>query len=237
MLLFEYSRVSGSFSSASIQIELADSLDRLHTLETEGQVREACFSTDDQYIFAWTLGRHSSHENRWYIWHASTSELILNTSSPRIPVSNLPLQFLLWLTDIVIQAQRAGSGRNGLIFPFSHYFAAFEIPNRLYIIGKEPHQNPVIQLQSPIENIIAGASYENIQSQTQGLILVQPGLSPRLINLQIFPGALSHIPSKSQKLQERFNPDTDGIAVVGDEMGTFVVVSHPSGVIERRKIM
>jgi hypothetical protein len=68
------------------------------------------------------------------------------------------------------------------------------------------------------------------------LILVQPGLSPRLINLQLLPGA-SHIPSKSQKLQERFNPDTDDIAVVGDEAGTYAVVSHPNGMIERRKIL
>jgi hypothetical protein len=102
VLLFEYSWVSGTLPSGSIQRGLADHIDRLHTLETEGQVREACFSTDDQYIFAWTLGRHSSYENRWYIWHASTSELILNTSSPRIPVRDLRLQSPLSLTDIMI---------------------------------------------------------------------------------------------------------------------------------------
>jgi hypothetical protein len=96
---------------------------------------------------------------------------------------------------------------------------------------------PVIQLQSPIENIIAGASYGSSQSEIQGLILVQPGLSPRLINLQILPGSLTHLPSKGQKLQERFNPATDAIAIVGDETGTYVVVSHPSGLIERRKIL
>lgn len=69
------------------------------------------------------------------------------------------------------------------------------------------------------------------------MILVQPGLSPRLINLQILPGSLTHVPAKGQKLQERFNPDTDAIAVVGDETGSYVVVSHPSGLIERRKIV
>jgi hypothetical protein len=159
----------------------------------------------------------------------------MNTSSPRVPVSNLRLVFTILSTEI-FQAPRAGSGRNGLIFPFSHFFAAFEIPNRVYIIGKDLHSKPVIQLQSPIENIIAGATYGSSESETQGLILVQPGLSPRLINLQILPGSLSHISAKGQKLQERFNPDTDAITVVGDEAGTYVVVSHPSGLIERRKI-
>jgi hypothetical protein len=60
-------------------------------LETEGQLKEACFSTDDRYIFAWTLGRHASNENRWYIWDAWTSVPIMNTSSSRVPVSNLGL--------------------------------------------------------------------------------------------------------------------------------------------------
>jgi hypothetical protein len=144
----------------------------------------------------------------------------MNTPSPRVPVSNLRLVFTILSTEI-FQAPRAGSGRNGLIFPFSYFFAAFEIPNRVYIIGKDLHTNPVIQLQSPIENIIAGATYGSSESETQGLIL---------------PGSLSHISAKGQKLQERFNPDTDAIAVVGDETGSYVVVSHPSGLIERRKI-
>jgi hypothetical protein len=90
LLLFDCFRVCLSFPFQN-QGRPADFHGSLHTLETEGQLKEACFSTDDRYIFAWTLGRHASNENRWYIWDAWTSVPITNTSSPRVPVSKLGL--------------------------------------------------------------------------------------------------------------------------------------------------
>ncbi|KAH7350700.1 hypothetical protein BKA65DRAFT_243423 [Rhexocercosporidium sp. MPI-PUGE-AT-0058] len=190
----------------------------LHTLPTEGQLFRACFSSDGQYIFAWTLGRANQQENRWYIWNASTSLRIMNTATSRLP------------------AERVGSGKPGLIFPLSRYFVAFEIPNRIYVVGKDPTQSQVIQLLSPIENIVAGASYEGVESQAEGVVLVQHSASPHLINLQLVPDVQNSTPASSQKLREGFNVNTHGVAIVVDSMGTFVVVTHPSGLIERRTV-
>jgi hypothetical protein len=137
------------------------------------------------------------------------------------------------------QAERPGNGRNGLIFPLSNYFAAFEIPNRLYIIGKDPNNRQVVQLKSAIEDIVAGVGYERgrdtSESPSQGLILVQKNASPGLINLPLHSPLHTSTASKPQVLKESFNTDTDGIAIV-DEDGMSVIVSHPKGVMERRKI-
>ena len=138
-----------------------------------------------------------------------------------------------------MQAERPGQGRNGLIFPLSTYFAAFEIPNRLYIIGKDPTNRQVVQLKSAVEDIVAGVGYERgrdtSESPSHGLILVQQNSSPGLVNLPLHSPIYSSTASKPRVLKESFNADTDGIAIV-DEDGISVIVSHPKGIMERRKI-
>jgi hypothetical protein len=148
--------------------------------------------------------------------------------------------FILEYTEGILtfsQAERAGSGRTGLIFPLSRYFVAFEIPNRVYVVGKDINQRQVIQLRSPINDIVAGTAYENTESQSQGVILVQQHSPPRLINLQLLSDVQSSTSSRPQKLQEGFNTDTHGLAVVTDMAGVSLVVSHPSGLLERRKLL
>lgn len=64
----------------------------LHSLEIEGQLRRASFSSDGTYIFAWTKSSSHTygHQNRWYIWHInSTATPIVNTASPWIAVRYL----------------------------------------------------------------------------------------------------------------------------------------------------
>jgi hypothetical protein len=138
----------------------------------------------------------------------------------------------------MMQAARPGNGRNGLLFPLSTYFAAFEIPNRLYVIGKDPSSRQAIQLKSAVEDIVAGVGYEKgrdtSESPSQGLILVQQNSSPGLVNLPLQTPVSISMASKPHVLKESFNADTDGIAII-DEDGISVLVSHPKGIIERRK--
>lgn len=136
------------------------------------------------------------------------------------------------------QADRPGAGKDSLIFPFSTYFAAFEIPNRLYIIGKDP-RNPVVQLKSPVESVSAGVSFErdSPDSTSHGLILVQQVSGPRLMSLPLLSQVHSSTPAKLANLQLGFNNGTHGSAFVRDETAAYIVISHPKGLIERRKVL
>ncbi|KUJ18810.1 uncharacterized protein LY89DRAFT_505370 [Mollisia scopiformis] len=199
----------------------------LHSLVIEGQLRRACFSCDGSHVFAWSRSsdRTYGYQNRWYIWHINSTATPLLT-----PTSQ-------WTT-----AKHPGQGKDTLIFPFPRYFAAFEIPDRLYLIGKD-RESPVVQLQSPVDSISAGISYdvtyepESPDSTSQRLILVQQDSSPRILSLPLLPQVRSSTPSKLQELQLAFDAKTHGVAVTRDEKGTYVVISHPKGVIERRKIL
>jgi hypothetical protein len=121
----------------------------------------------------------------------------------------------------------------------SNYFAAFEIPDDLYIVGKDPNNLQIIKLKSAIEDIVAGVGYERgrdtSESPSKGLILFQQNSSPGLINLPLHGPLHTSTASKPQVLKESFNANTDGIAIV-DGDGMSVIVSHPKGVMECRKI-
>lgn len=193
------------------------------TLPTEAQwqVRKACFSSDGQRIFAWLSSPHSakSQESSWYTWNSNTSSLIAKETRERKPAEHL------------------GNGKNNLIFPFSRSFAAFEIPNRLYVVNNES-STPVVQITAPVEDVIAGAVYQcsGQQGGSHGLILVQ-SQSPRIINIPLTRDVQSSKASKSQKLQKGFHEKSDATAIVSDTSGSFVIVTHPNGVVERRKFM
>ncbi|CZR55968.1 uncharacterized protein PAC_05856 [Phialocephala subalpina] len=60
----------------------------LHRLEIEGQLRRSCFSSDGNYVFAWTM-THSIHgyQNRWYIWDVnSTTAPVMDSTSEWVAV-------------------------------------------------------------------------------------------------------------------------------------------------------
>lgn len=82
-------------------------------------------------------------------------------------------------------------------------------------------------------------TYESIdaQARSQGLVLVKSKSPPRIVNLPLAPDVQSSQASKDQKLQEGFHEYTHAIAVMSDMTGSFVMISHPNGVIERRKVM
>ena len=63
----------------------------LHTLETKGMVRGACFSSDGNLIFAWTWRQtQNQNQNLWYMWDcASTIDPIMEIPTEYIPVIHL----------------------------------------------------------------------------------------------------------------------------------------------------
>lgn len=85
-----------------------------------------------------------------------------------------------------------------------------------------------------MEDVLAGASYEDPDTLSQGLILAQKSA---LINLPFIPNIEASKPSKPQQLQRDFNKKEDAIAVITGEMGeSFVIVSHADGLVERRRL-
>lgn len=84
--------------------------------------------------------------------------------------------------------------------------------------------------------MVAGATYDT--TQTQGLILVQKNTSRlKIIHLPIHAAnAQSSMSSGSQKLSD-FDPVKDTIGIVSDDRGeAYVIISHPDGLVERRKL-
>jgi len=190
---------------------------RLQELEIKGQLQKAgaSFSNDGQLIYGWSYSRvETQHLNHWYIWNAATSRLGSETSSPLItPESN--------------------KGRDTLV-PLWSSFAAFERPNRIYVIGKNANSFDVVQLRRPVSAIVAGVSYRNMEARYESLILVSSNGS--FITLQLLPNVDASSPSSPRKLYDGFIQAKDGIALLKQEESIFVVVSHCNGVLERRRV-
>lgn len=110
----------------------------------------------------------------------------------------------------------------------------------MYVVKRDaPHKSATVtRMGNGVEDIVAAATFESTEPQTraQSLVMVQQKSPPRLVNLQLSADTQNCMPSKAQKLQEGFNAETDGTAIITDFAGTFIVVSHPSGLIERRKM-
>jgi hypothetical protein len=106
-------------------------------------------------------------------------------------------------------------------------------------VGKDTAYPQISPLRFPVDSIVSGASYEVTESGQQGLVLIQGQHSPKMMKLPLISDIQASVASKTQKLQEGFNVQTNGVAVVTELNSTeaFFIISHSSGLIERMKIL
>jgi hypothetical protein len=135
---------------------------------------------------------------------------------------------------IAKRKQPENSNGRDTLFPFCTYFAAFERPDRVYVVGKDATKFEARRSRTKISNIIAGTSYQSTEAGDEALILVSS--SGSLVLLQLHPN-IADSSCSTYELKTNFDRFKDGISVLKQPDGSgFVVIGHSDGLLVRRRI-
>lgn len=134
--------------------------------------------------------------------------------------------------NIAKPKQPENSNGRDTLFPLSTYFAVFERPERIHVVGKNTENFEAVKLRQEIKNIIGGSSYHRSESEDEALILAS---SNSLILLQLLSGVEE--PSFSScLLRTYFDRLKDAISVAKINEDDFVIIAHSDGLLMRRRI-
>jgi hypothetical protein len=133
------------------------------------------------------------------------------------------------------QPERSGHGCPA-IYPFLHYFVAFDRPDRIYTIGKDKSLPACKKLSSEVRDIVGGTSLQGVigEHKVESLILLPKNQNTLITSQMTRDGA--GVPSKGLKLKLGYNYKEDAIAVLNTDAGYYIVVVHKDGMLERRRV-
>lgn len=139
-----------------------------------------------------------------------------------------------WISANILQPARGGS-EYPAIFPFLDYFVAFDIPDRLYTIGKDINNPEVIRLHKQVRDIVAGVSIQGTEAgrKVESLVLLQNNGKGLLMTLPMNINSMGP-PSEGPKLRNQFVSGKDAFSVLSAESRFYVIVAHVDGKLERR---
>jgi hypothetical protein len=137
----------------------------------------------------------------------------------------------------ISQPQRGPGVGNPALFPFHDYCVAFDRPQYVYIIGKNPSKPNAVLVQKAYRDIVSGVCIQGNEGtrRVESLILLQNDKPGFLMTLSmIYDGA---IPTSADfKLQYQFTAGSDAVAVLNTDSKFYVVISHADGRLERRRV-
>jgi len=122
------------------------------------------------------------------------------------------------------------------MFPFLNYFVAFDIPDRVYMIGKDANDPQAIQLPKEVRDIIAGVSIQGTEGdrKVESLVLLQNNGKGSLMTLPMNFNTAGP-PSEGSRLRNQFVSGKDALSVLNTGSKFYVVVAHIDGKLERRR--
>jgi hypothetical protein len=135
----------------------------------------------------------------------------------------------------ILQPTRGGT-EYPVIFPFLNYFVAFDIPDRVYTIGKDTKNPEVIQLPKQVRDIVAGVSIQGTEvgRKVESLVLLQNNGKGLLMTLPMNFNSIGP-PSEGTKLRNQFVSGKDALSVLSTGSRYYVIVAHVDGKLERRR--
>jgi len=145
----------------------------------------------------------------------------------------IPPEF--WISAKILQPVRLGTGYPA-IFPFLDHFVAFDIPDRVYTIGKDANNPDAIQLPKEVRDIIAGVSIQGTEGgrKVESLVLLQNTGKGLLMTLPMNFNSAGP-PSEGSRLRNQFVSGKDAVSVLSTESRFYVIVAHVDGRLERRR--
>ena len=140
-----------------------------------------------------------------------------------------------WTSANILQPTRLGTGYPTII-PFLNYFVAFDIPDRVYTIGKDANNPEAVQLHKAVRDIIAGVSIQGAEGgrKVESLVLLQNTGKGFLMTLPMISNTAGP-PSEGSKLRNQFVSGNDAVSVLSTESRFYIVVAHVDGRLERRR--